>query len=99
MMIHSVKLYPEFHVLLRERKKKKNSQHVRPVAVGGTSRQILLFLRLRPFPEARRRLTLSLPGHPVITARAHLPLSPVCHRDSQPQVKPHNPERGCGAAQ
>lgn len=100
-MIHSVKLYPAFHVPLRERKKKKrmNSQHVRPVAIGGTSRQILLFLRLRPFPEASRRLTLSLPGHPVITAKAHLPFSPVCHRDSQPQMKPYNPESGSGAAQ
>lgn len=97
----SVKLYPAFHVPLRQKKKRTNGQHVRPVAIGSTLRQILLFLRLRLFPEASRRFTftLSLPGHPLTTAKAHLPHSPLCHRGPQPQVKPHNPERRCGAAQ
>lgn len=69
-----VKLYSAFHAPLREENKEwTKGKYVRPVATGGTLRQILLFLRLRPFPEASGRCTLSLPGHPVTTAKAHLP--------------------------
>lgn len=98
-MICSVQLYPAFHAPLRERKKMDKQPTCQSCCYWWYLETNFAISKAENLSRSQQETHTEPTRAPTNPAKAHLPHSPLCQRGPQPQVKPHDPERGCGAAQ